>query len=110
MGDVSAPLFGNRIRSKARASLAKAVELAPKDQLYRRELFNFLVWTDTSRTALDEAAKMLQAMSESDPQYATMKWQLSQERAFRSSAGNRVAEVFLLPTHVIQIVDRPIQR
>jgi tetratricopeptide (TPR) repeat protein len=107
-GDLTGPLFGNRVLSKARASLARAVELAPGNSDYRREYFNFLLWTDESRGALDRAQRVLQEMPESDPDYRSMQWELQQQREERKSAENRVAGIFLaVPKAVVQAVDRP---
>jgi tetratricopeptide (TPR) repeat protein len=107
-GDLTGPLFGNRTLSKARASLARAVELAPGNPDYRREYFNFLLWTDESRSALDRAEHVLQAMPESDPDYRSMQWELLQERGERKSAENCVAGIFLsVPKAVVRAVDRP---
>jgi tetratricopeptide (TPR) repeat protein len=107
-GDLSAPIFGNRTLSKARTSFAKAVELAPANPDFRREYFNFLLWTDESKTALGQAQSVLNAMPESDPDYRTMQWELREQRNERKSAENRVAGIFLsVPKAVIRVVDQP---
>jgi tetratricopeptide (TPR) repeat protein len=107
-GDLSAPIFGNRTLSKARTSFAKAVELAPANADYRREYFDFLLWTDESKNALDQAQSILKTMSESDPDYRTMQWELIQQRSDRNSAENRVAGIFLaVPKAVVRVVDQP---
>ncbi len=109
IGDLSGPLFGNRVLSKARLSFARAVELAPENHDYRREFFNFLLWTDESRAALGQAERILQNMPESDPDYRSMQWELRQQHDERKSAENRVAGLFLAaPKAVVQAVDRPI--
>jgi tetratricopeptide (TPR) repeat protein len=107
-GDLSAPIFGNRTLSKARASFAKAVALAPANVDYRREYFDFLLWTDESKNGLDQAQSILRTMSESDPDYRSMQWELRQQRNERSSAENRVAALFLaVPKAVVRVVDQP---
>jgi tetratricopeptide (TPR) repeat protein len=109
IGDLNAPLFGNRALSKARASLAMAVQLAPADHEYRREFFNFLLWTYESRSALDQADRLLRALPESDPDYRSMQFELQQERDFRRSGANRLSGVFLFgPRTVVGLVDRPV--
>ncbi len=109
MGDLSAPLFGNHSLSKAHASLAMAVRLAPGDREYRREFFDFLLWTYESRTALDQAEGLLRGIPESDPDYRSMRFELQQERDFRKSAENILSGVFLFgPRKVLQVVDRSV--
>ncbi len=109
MGDLSAPLFGNRSLSKAHASLSTALRLAPEDREYRREFFDFLIWTYESRTSLDEAEGLLRAIPESDPDYRSMQFELQQERDFRQSPENRLSGVFLFgPRRVLRVVDPPV--
>jgi len=108
IGDLSGPLLGNRVLSKARVSFARAVDLAPENRDYRREFFNFLLWTDESRTSLDRAERVLRSVPESDPDYRSMQWELQQQHQERKSAENRVAGLFLsVPKAVVQVVDRP---
>jgi tetratricopeptide (TPR) repeat protein len=107
-GDLSGPLLGNRVLSKARASFAKAVELAPENHDYRREYFNFLLWTDESKTALAQAERVLRTVPESDPDYVSMRWELLEGRNERKSAENRVAGIFLaVPKAAVRAVDQP---
>jgi hypothetical protein len=82
---------------KAHHYLYKAMGLAPQRPEYRDALFEFLLsTTDCSRTGLREAAGMLSAVPQSDPNYNQMSWRLEDERCFRSSAGERLASLFLV--------------
>ena len=102
-------MFGNRTLSKARASLVKATGLAPGNRTYRRELFSFLVETDQSRAALDQADAVLHTIPESDPDFASMQFKIRQERDFRKSASNRLGAIFLfIPRRLVGIVDLPV--
>lgn len=96
MADIATP-FGGRYSSKARAYLVKAVKLAPGRPDYRRALFDFLLDSaDSSRTALRDAAGILRAMPESDPDYADMWRRFHNERKANSSAEARLGRVLLL--------------
>ena len=66
LAEVSTP-FSGRYNSRARL-LTKAVKLAPDRPDYRLALFDFLLDpADSSRTALRQAARVLETISESDP-------------------------------------------
>jgi len=94
--DVSFP-FGCRIDTKAHRYFANAMDLAPGRTLYRDAFFDFLLSTaDCSRTALREAAGILSAVPESDPDYDHMRRRLVQESRFHGSADARLANLFLL--------------
>jgi tetratricopeptide (TPR) repeat protein len=82
---INGPLFDRRPFSKAHAFLAEAVQLAPEDREYRRELFDFLIEFDSSLHALDEAYKILQSTDESDPDYPLMQLRLHQAHQARRS-------------------------
>src|SRR5437764_15479963 len=69
LADIRGPLLGARTSFKARFYLAKALQLAPKNGDYRRELFEFLIVSDHSPGALHLAHSIIQMTAESDPDY-----------------------------------------
>jgi Flp pilus assembly protein TadD len=85
--------FGHGNRSRARAYLTMAVELAPNRSEYRRELFHFLVDNDNLR----QAGTVLQA-AESDPEYDEMLNRFREARRRDSSVDGRVSKAFQLVT------------
>jgi tetratricopeptide (TPR) repeat protein len=88
--------FGGKCAAKARINLAKAVELAPERPQYRQELFDFLLdsaWLSPS--SLRQAAAMLRATSEDDPDYVEMRRRLEEERHASSSVASRLAQLLL---------------
>jgi tetratricopeptide (TPR) repeat protein len=109
LADIGAPLGGGRSSSKARAYLAKAVELAPNDAEYRHELFEFLLdWADRSRTALADAESILRTTSPSDPDYPSMRLQWQQQRNTRVSVDDRLGSLFLLvPQQSLRAMELP---
>jgi tetratricopeptide (TPR) repeat protein len=95
LADIATP-FGSRYNSKAREYLTKAMELAPSRPYYRQALFDFLLDSaDSSRTALRDAAGILLAISESDPDYSDMRRRLEDERKVNSSANAHLGRLFL---------------
>jgi Flp pilus assembly protein TadD len=91
LADIST--FGRGHRAKARVYLTKAVELAPKQPEYRRELFHFLVDNDH----LQQAWEVL-AAAESDPEYDAMLNRFREARRRDSSLDGRVTKAFQLVT------------
>jgi tetratricopeptide (TPR) repeat protein len=96
LADIGGPLLGGRASSKARFYLAKAVQLAPANQQYRREFFDFLVVADHSPGALREAERIIQMTPRSEPDYPFMSLRLEQERNARSSTEGRIQAAFVL--------------
>ena len=94
--DVSTP-FGCKSDAKAHEYFSKAMKLAPGLPAYRDALFDFLLDTgDCSRKALREAAGMLSAMPESDPDYSVMRSRLEEARHQNASWNERLATLFLI--------------
>jgi tetratricopeptide (TPR) repeat protein len=108
LGDIATP-FGGSYNSKARVSLTRAMELAPGRPEFRRELFDFLLDSAaSSRTALRQAAGILQAVPESDPEYDRMRLRLEDERSVNSSAEARVGRLMLaMPRTAYRIGELP---
>jgi tetratricopeptide (TPR) repeat protein len=108
LADIATP-FGGSYNSKARVSLTKAMELAPDRPEFRRELFDFLLDSAaSSRTALRQAAGILQSVSESDPEYDRMRRRLEDERSVNSSAEARVGRLILaMPRTAYRIGELP---
>lgn len=94
--DIAGPLLGGRASSKARLYLAKAVQLAPANQQYRREFFEFLVTSDHSPGALRQAESIIRMTPRSEPDYPFMSLQLKEERNARSAAESRIQAAFAL--------------
>jgi hypothetical protein len=93
LADIRMP-FGCRSAGKAHAFLAKAVQLAPQQPVYRDALFNYLL-DDASRAALPEAAGLLSQIPQSDPEHDLMRARLEQAAQQKSSFGARLANTFL---------------
>ena len=108
LADVRTP-FGCKTEAKAHQYFSKAMKLMPGLRIYRDALFNFLLNTsDCSRTALREAAGILSAMPESDPDYGENSRRLEEERRFHASAGARLGRLFLmLPRATYDIATLP---
>jgi len=105
LADIAAPL-GHKHRSKARTHLARAVELAPENSEYRRELFHFLLDSGDAR----QAAAVLHAVDEPDPEYAMMRRELERGRHSNTSAENRLGQVFLAaPRAAYRVVEAPLR-
>ncbi len=94
LADIDGPVLGGRTSSKARLSLTKAVELAPANREYRRELFDFLLASDRSPGALHQAERIIQTTPRSDPDYPFLSTQLENERIARSSPESRITAAF----------------
>lgn len=109
LADIGSPL-DRKCRSKARANLTKAVELAPGRPDYRWELFASLLDPgNSSRLARRQAAGILRSLPESDPEYVYMRRQFEQERRESSSAEARIAGLFLAaPRAVYRIAEAPV--
>jgi len=96
LGDIATP-FEGRYYARARTWLTKAVQLAPGRADYRRALFDLLLDSAaSSRTALPAAARLLDSMPESDPEYPEMRRRLEDERNVNSSVEARLGRLFLL--------------
>jgi tetratricopeptide (TPR) repeat protein len=108
MADIATP-FGGKYNSKARFYLTKAVELAPSRPDYRRALLDFLIDSaDTSGSALKQAAEMLRALPEDDPDSRHMRRRLEHQGKVNSSADARLGRLFLLgPRAVNRIAELP---
>ncbi len=86
LADIALP-FGGRYNARARVYLTKAVQLAPTRSDYRGELFEFLLDPSApSRSALRQAAGILQTTSEFDPEYSYMRERFDSESKANSSA------------------------
>jgi len=108
LADIALP-FGGRYNAKARVCLTKAVELAPARADYRDELFEFLLDpAGSSRSALLQAAGILQTTSESDPGYAYMRGRFESESKANSSADARLGRLLLaVPQAAYRIAEVP---
>jgi tetratricopeptide (TPR) repeat protein len=98
LADTRAPIFSTRARLKARRYLAKAVQLAPDCVECRRELFDFLVDFDNSRSELRQAKALVEKTPESDLDYPWMQSSLAQARKQRSSPEYVTAQFFAAPS------------
>ena len=101
LADIDGPLFGARASSKARKYLARAVELQPRNQEYRREFFNLLLETGSSPGALTPAESIIRMVPPSDPDYRFMMMRLEQERQARSSPEYRVLRALSAVPHKV---------
>ena len=96
LADIAMP-FGCRIEAKARGYYSQAVKLEPRLPVYRDALFDFLLNTaDCSRTALRDAAAMLSAVRESDPDFDHKSRRLEQELHRNTSSDAHLARIFLI--------------
>jgi tetratricopeptide (TPR) repeat protein len=94
LADIGGPLLGARATLKARSSLTKALQLAPDNEDYRRELFQLLIVSDHSPGALRRAESIIQMVPESHPDYPFMLVRLHQEYEARSSPEDRLRCAF----------------
>jgi tetratricopeptide (TPR) repeat protein len=95
LADIALP-FGAKYRTLARTHLTKAAELAPERPEYRRELFDFLLdSTDFSRSEQHQAAGILLASAESDPEYEYLRSRFEEARKAGSSINGRLSRLFL---------------
>jgi tetratricopeptide (TPR) repeat protein len=108
LADIASPFNGN-YTAKARTYLTRAVQLDPGRKLYRRELFEFLLDSAaSSRTALRQAAALLQMVSESDLDYIDMRRRLEHETRLNSSPEVSLARLFLAaPQAAVRIAGLP---
>lgn len=102
--------FDSRYNSKARIYLTKAMELAPGRLEYRRELFDFLVNSaGSSRAAARQAADLLRAVPEPDPDYNYMRGRFELERRANASPNARLGRLFLaIPRATYRLADLPV--
>jgi len=108
LADIALP-FGGRYNARARICLTKAVQLAPTRSDYRGELFEFLLDPSApSRSALRQAAGILQTTSEFDPEYSYMRERFDSESKANSSAEALLGRLFLsVPQAAYRIAVRP---
>jgi tetratricopeptide (TPR) repeat protein len=111
LADIAMP-FGGRYNARAREYLTKAMKLQPYERLYRLALFDFLLDTaHCSRTALREAAAILRALPESDPDYPEMRRRFEGETNLNSSLNARLSRLFLaVPRLTYSIGDASLSR
>jgi hypothetical protein len=96
LGDTKIP-FGCSTSRKAQEYFAKAVALRPGQMEYRDGLFDFLLnYADCSRTGIRQAAEMLAATPESDPDYPRMRDRLQETVRWNKSLVSRLSNFFLL--------------
>ena len=107
LADIASP-FDHKYKSKARIYLTRAVELAPTRPDYRRDLFDFLVDSGSSRAAARQAADLLRAVPESDAAYSYMHQRFERERRANASADARLGRLFLaIPRATYRIAELP---
>ena len=108
LADITLP-FGAKYNAKERLCLAMAVELAPSRTDYRGELFGFLLDpAASSRSALQQAAGILQATAESDPDYSYMRERFERESKANYSAEARLGRLFFaVPQAAYRVVELP---
>jgi tetratricopeptide (TPR) repeat protein len=108
LADTKPPGFGAHARRKARMYLVKAVQLAPQCVECRRELFDLLIESDTSVSALREAKTLLENVPESDVDYPSMRSLLAQRHKQRSSPEYLTTVFFSFPSQALaQLAVRP---
>jgi len=108
LADTKAPILATRARLKARRYLAKAAQLAPDCAECRRELFDFLVDSDSSRSELRQAKALLKKTPESDLDYPWMQSSLAQARRQRSGPEHLTTQFFAAPSEAVaQLSLRP---
>jgi tetratricopeptide (TPR) repeat protein len=105
LADIAAP-FGAKYRTLARASLTKAMELAPDRPEYRRELFDFLLDSvNFSRGEQQQAAGILLGSAESDPEYEALVSRFEEAQKVNSSVNARLGRLFLAaPQTAVRLV------
>jgi tetratricopeptide (TPR) repeat protein len=93
--DVATP-FGAGYQSKALVFLRRAVALAPDRAEYRRELFDFLLYSaEVSPARLRLCADVMSRMAESDPEYPLMRRRLELAVRMASSPNARLDRLML---------------
>jgi tetratricopeptide (TPR) repeat protein len=90
LADIRGPVLGARASFKARLYLARALQLAPDNEEYRREFFQLSILADHSPGALRRAQSIIQMTPGSDPNYPFMLMRLHQEHESRSSLEDRL--------------------
>ena len=104
LADIRGPVLGTRAAFKARLYLARALELAPENEEYRREFFQLSIAADHSAGALRRAQSIIQMTPESDPDYPFMLIRLHQEHEIRSSLEERLRfAVSIMPASIARI-------
>jgi tetratricopeptide (TPR) repeat protein len=106
-GDVATP-FGGGYHSKALVYLRRAVALAPDRREFRRELFDFLIYSaEVSPVRLRLAADLVSQTSESDPEYPLMRRRLELAASMASSPNARLDRLMLgVPRTVFGVIER----
>jgi len=103
LGDTKIP-FGCSTSRKAQEYFAKAAALRPERTEYRDALFDFLLdYADCSRSGIRQAAQMLAATPESDPDYPRMRDRLQEAARWNQSLESRLSNFFLLVPRVAYI-------
>ena len=111
LSDIAIP-FGCRQKAKARVYLNEAAMMAPGRSLYREALFDLLLDSaDCSGAALRDAAAILSATPEADPEYRQMLRRLQMERRWKSSGDARLGRLFLfVPRSALGVATLPARR
>lgn len=106
LAEINGPLLSTRGMATARFYLSKAVELAPGNVEYRRELFDFLVQSGCSRSTLHQAQAVLRTVREGDADYPYMRIQLTEQFDECSSPELRaVTFIGFVPRQLVQKTD-----
>jgi tetratricopeptide (TPR) repeat protein len=106
LSDIRGPLLGARASFEARLYLAKALDLSPDNEEYRRELLEFLIVSDHSPGALRRAERIIQMVPESDPDYPLMLLRLHQEHQARSSPEDQLrCAISAMPHQLARITE-----
>src|SRR4051812_25719043 len=95
LAGVEVAAFDHRSRQQAHFYLASAVRLAPENQAYRRELFDFLLDAYSSRKSLSEAQDLLEAIPDWNPEYPVLEWRLIQAKRERSAPAYQAEHALL---------------
>src|SRR5262249_391129 len=90
-----------RARLKARMYLVRAVTLAPECAECRRELFDLLLSSDGSSSALRQAELLLGNMPESDPECASMRSVFAEARKQRFSPESLTMAILGSPSRTV---------
>src|SRR5438270_11324991 len=111
LADIAFP-FAGKYTSKASVYLTRATELAPNRLDYRRELFDFLLNSaGSSPAALRQAADLLRAVPEPDPEFSYMHRRLELERRANAAADAPLGRLFLaLPRVTYRIAELPLEQ
>ena len=111
LADIAFPFSGKYI-SQARFYLTKATELAPGRLDYRKELFDFLLHSaGSSRAAARQAADLLRAVPEPDPEYNYMHQEFERESTANTAADARLGRLLLaVPRAAYRLTELPVAR